>query len=245
MFRLQEHMPDVYVNESRDFQVLCRLYDFLFNGIKFDIDSIININDAFRINERLLPLLAIKEGFFTDVQFDSKTLRYILKAFPYIIKYKGTKKGLELAVNTILKLEASSDVPQITIDENKTITVITQIKQIEHRTALEELLKYVLPIGSDVVYIFDKKEVEKSMQCSTSSKVQTMLNYTSLLGAVYDSNFIKDTGSNTEKYMKGKYVFSSNSTEVVSENMITAYKDKNKNIQTTSGTTYYKESHDE
>ena len=143
MFRLQEHMPDVYVNESRDFQVLCRLYAFLFNGIKFDIDSIININDAFKITERLLPLLAIKEGFFTDVQFDSKTLRYILKAFPYIIKYKGTKKGLELAVNTILKLEASSDIPQITIDENKTVTVITQIKQIEHRTALEELLKYV------------------------------------------------------------------------------------------------------
>ena len=132
MFRLQEHMPDVYVNESRDFQVLCRLYDFLFNGIKFDIDSIININDAFKINERLLPLLAIKEGFFTDVQFDSKTLRYILKAFPYIIKYKGTKSVVTVPTHLegceVIRLYSTA------FSSNKIVTNVTIPEGIEFLT---------------------------------------------------------------------------------------------------------------
>lgn len=44
--RLQNNVPEVYVKESRDFQLLCRLYDCILNGVKFDIDSMLNITDS-------------------------------------------------------------------------------------------------------------------------------------------------------------------------------------------------------
>ena len=92
MFRLQNNTPSYYVNNSRDFQLFCRLYDYINNGVKFDIDSIININDPLKINDRLLNLYGSKVGFFTNKNINTNVLRRILKAFPYLIKYKGTKK---------------------------------------------------------------------------------------------------------------------------------------------------------
>lgn len=255
MFRLYKHVPDVYVNESRDFQLLCRLFDFLFNGIKYDVDSILNINDAFKINERLLPLLAIKEGFITDVQLESKALRYILKAFPYIVKYKGTKKGITLAVNTILKLEASSDVPDVRIDNDKTITIVTKLSRLENRKALEEILKYIIPVGSDLKLIYDRQSKTEEMTSITLNKALTMVNYAPLVGSVFDSRFsgqIPSSVSSAEKYMKENYVYTINS-EVIDKSFIQdpSGTDVNKydyikgtTINTTSGEQYYKEEGD-
>ena len=42
------------MNESRDFQILARLSDVLFSGIKYDIDSMINILDATLAKDRML-----------------------------------------------------------------------------------------------------------------------------------------------------------------------------------------------
>ena len=96
MFRLQNNTPTIYVENSRDFQLLCRLFDYMINGIKYDINSILNILNPMKINDRMLNLLCTKLGFFPKNQYDSRTLRYILSTFPYIIKNKGTKKILSL-----------------------------------------------------------------------------------------------------------------------------------------------------
>ena len=42
MLRLENNTPSIYCQKSRDFQLFCRLYDVVNNGVKFDIDSIIN-----------------------------------------------------------------------------------------------------------------------------------------------------------------------------------------------------------
>ena len=54
MFRFQDNIPDVYINESRDFQILSRLSDILFSGLKYDIDSMVNILDASLVKDRVL-----------------------------------------------------------------------------------------------------------------------------------------------------------------------------------------------
>lgn len=220
MFRLQERMPDAYISNSRDFQLFCRLYEVILNGIKFDIDSIININNADKINERLLQLLAIKEGFFTDYQFDSNTLRCILKSFPYIIKYKGTKQGIRMAVNTILKLENSSESPTIDIGSNGTITVAVKLDVIEHRQALEELLKYVLPVGANIQFIYNTRTEKSSSQVKSSSIINTMKNNPMFISSVLKSksdkvpNIPTDSTSKDIDYMQFVHTFNIGDTQV-------------------------------
>lgn len=180
MFRLQSNTPPVYVEESRDFQLFCRLYDCVNNSVRFDINSIPNLLNAEKINDRLLGLLSTKQGFFTKRNLNSNVLRQILSAFPYIMKYKGTEKGIELAVNTILKIEGINEVPTIVYlkDNNDnllhSIRIYTQ-QEIKNTVALDELLKYVLPIG----YTYELSEYieyTNTSIISTFDTVNTLIN---------------------------------------------------------------------
>ena len=156
MFRLQDNVPDIYINESRDFQLICRLYDLIINGVMFDINSIPNINNPLKVNDRLLKLYCTKVGFFTNKEIIDSVLRYIIASFNYATKYKGTRKGIEHVVCTILKLEGSFDRPTIIIDnELYNIQILTPIT-IYNKIALQEYLKYILPAG----YTYTVENVE-------------------------------------------------------------------------------------
>ena len=160
MFRVQDNVPEVYINESRDFQILARLSDVLFSGMKYDIDSMVNILDATLARDTMLELMCTKIGFFPRVHIDANVLKYIIASFPYIIKYKGTLKGIQYAVNAILKAENNPDaigVPKVipvaaaSNDEGSaqfpyTIYIYTTV-QLYNKLALKEVLRYVLPAG--------------------------------------------------------------------------------------------------
>lgn len=156
--RLTENVPDIYVKESRDFQLLCRLYDMTHQDIRYHIDTMTDALTAEKANNRILPLLADRVGFRTNKHIDDNVLRYIISAFPYIIKNKGTKKGIEQAAATILKAENSIDPPTITIDNTNYIITITTPIKIFNKVALEELLKYIIPTG----YIFEISEGKRA-----------------------------------------------------------------------------------
>jgi hypothetical protein len=148
MFRLQDNVPQIYVEESRDFQLFCRLYDCINNGVKYDIDSMITLLDPMLCKDRVLDLLATKVGFFHNSYIESDILRYIISAFPYILKYKGSKRGVKEAVITILRAEGKFEIPQIDINnENYEIKIELNKTNIKNKKALDEVLKYILPIG--------------------------------------------------------------------------------------------------
>lgn len=104
VLRLQNNVPEAYINKSRDFQMLCRTYDCLLNSVKFDIDSIKEISDTTLCNSSLLELLQTKLGFFTSKDINDVDLRYVLKAFPWLIKNKGSLYALECALHLFLKM---------------------------------------------------------------------------------------------------------------------------------------------
>ena len=69
MFRLQNNVPEVYVDKSRDFQLFCRLYDSCFGGVKFSIDSMSRLTNASILpKRRSAALLKSAERFhpFSD-----------------------------------------------------------------------------------------------------------------------------------------------------------------------------------
>ena len=161
MFRLQNNVPSTYIEQSRDFQLFCRLYDCINNGVQFDISTITDILDPIKVNDRVVKLLATRVGFITDIDIDNTVLRYILSAYPYIIKNKGTRKGIEAAVNAILHAEHSIKAATVEIinkpaegsnQAEYSVNIYTPIiLSSKTKKALNELLKYILPVG----YIFD------------------------------------------------------------------------------------------
>lgn len=57
IWRTADNVPEVYPAESRDFQLIGRVLDYVVNGVKFDIDSIRALSNTQDIMGSLLPLL--------------------------------------------------------------------------------------------------------------------------------------------------------------------------------------------
>ena len=162
MIRLQDNVPQTYINNSRDFQLFCRLYDCINNGVKYDIDTIIYLFDPFKCNNKILDLLAARVGFYPKITLNDSMMRYIVSAFPYINKYKGSLTGIASAVATVLKAEH--------ITANFTVSIVNKqagsdgtgaddyyvkiiLDKLCNETALTELLNYVLPIGYKLKFV--------------------------------------------------------------------------------------------
>lgn len=164
LFRLQNNTPPVYTEESRDFQLFCRLYDCIFAGFKYDADQIPNLMNPFLCRDNMLPLLETKLGFFTNKLMDDTAIRYILSAFPLIIKNKGSLRGVQYAINTFLKIydirtsimifnvNNAETLFNIAVDDHTLVIALNQtLKDIK---VLEELLSYVLPTGYSFQFYF-------------------------------------------------------------------------------------------
>lgn len=151
MFRVQNNVPDVYINESRDFQLFARLYDLVFQSSRFSIDSLEQVSDTMRCNDALLPLIATKVGFFTDLNLTSRADRLILSAFPYIISYKGSFRGIELVANVFERI-MNTNVTVIQDELDKSHVTISFEQYTPDLSLLYPLLEYIRPTGMFIDY---------------------------------------------------------------------------------------------
>ena len=167
VIRLCDKVPDVYSNTSRDFQLISRLYDCIINGIKFDADSVKDVIDTKICDNKLLPLLQEKVGFFSNKQITDEKLRTVLMAFPDIVKWKGSLEGIERAVRVFLKLnniKSSVYIYKVNKSENNPYIIdIGLDMDFTNTVILDEILRYILPTGYSIRYSFyssiDKKSV--------------------------------------------------------------------------------------
>lgn len=169
MFRISEKVPEVYMKESRDFQILPRIDDLLFLGEHYDISTIQELNNPKKCRNSCLKYLAEKVGFYTDKYIPDNVLINIISAFRTALKNKGTDLGIQQAVIAILKAENSIDPPRIIYTrgdpslpyyEQYTINIYTPIKII-NEIALREFLKYIIPAGYNYnIYSYDSSGTE-------------------------------------------------------------------------------------
>ena len=154
MFRLQQNVPEVYPQQSRDFQLFCRAYDSMFNGVKYGVDSLSHTSNTMECNNPLLGLLANKLGLFTNLNLPDIELRYILCAFPYLIRYKGSFTAIEYTVRVFQRMSGLNNLGYtVTIDNvNKQIS-LTFSKDITNDALLYELMSYIMPTGYTCTYV--------------------------------------------------------------------------------------------
>lgn len=160
LVRLGEKTPDVYTRESRDFQLLCNVFDCFNNGVKSDIDSMMDVLKTAECPSRLLGLLATRIGFFSDSELTDSDLRMILKAYPYILKNKGSELAVKQCIilfQRMRKINIPSYISIVNKDENGnnvykiTIGLSTSFIDVY---VLDELIKHILPTGYTVSYVF-------------------------------------------------------------------------------------------
>lgn len=179
VLRVQELTPSVYTEDSRDFQLLGRLYDSVFNGMKFDTDSIISLIDTKECRTSVLQLLQTKLGFFTERKIDDEKLRSILECFPIIVRNKGSLKAIKETLYLFLRMYSvasdmdiyylktptsppfSEDGPCVLSngklpDNNSLIIRIHSFHTKPDTSVLEELFTYILPAGINYYIEFDK-----------------------------------------------------------------------------------------
>lgn len=171
MFRVADNVPEVYVNESRDFQLFSRLYDLAFQCSRFSIDSMETISDTLHCNDTLLPLIATKVGFFTKLKLANESDRKILCSFPYIMHYKGCMHAIELITNLFEQLmNTRVKIKQDNNDKHKIFIVFEDYTK--HIELLYALVEYVRPVGLIIDYAVERElKVEQNTDYETSDKV--------------------------------------------------------------------------
>ena len=179
VIRVQEMTPQIYTDESRDFQLLSRLYDSVFNGLKFDTDSILNLIDTKVCRASILQLLQTKLGFFTERKIDDEKLRSVLECFPTLVRNKGSLRAIKESLYLFLRIySVSSDMeiyylatpysPPFSQEEpcilangkepenNSLVIRIHSFESKPDTSVLEEIFRYILPAGINYYIEFDK-----------------------------------------------------------------------------------------
>lgn len=174
MFRIQNNVPEVYVQESRDFQLFSRLYDSLLNGVKYSVDSLSHTSNTLECNNSVLHLLATKLGLFTSMSLPDTELRYILTAFPHIIRYKGSKRSIDYTVRVFQRVSKQEDLTYTVMIDNvsKEIGLIFN-EDILNEDLLYELLSFITPTGYSCEYRVFKNPYPTTTVKVSSDKVTT------------------------------------------------------------------------
>lgn len=153
MIKTFNMVPSNYYKQSRDFQLLLRLFEITLNDVKTNID-LINSNSEW-VDDKLIELAIMGLGFIPKKEYSSRYLNYLYRLFHYMLRYKGTKKAIEACVNVFYKINGSSETVNIEVDkENWTINIYIKEKIDNiYISFLDNILEYILPVGFDYIIL--------------------------------------------------------------------------------------------
>lgn len=157
MIDLTKHfVPEVYSN-SRDFRVFLRIIEVLVNSLKYNIDHFLDLYSPEDCPDNLLPLLAGMVGYEYDNTLSIDNNRVIIKYFPYLIRNRGSERGIKLAAALSLNMYNSLDDNSVVAEEidvafdyEKGIIYVYYPKGYEVRKYLIEVVR---PVGMTVELI--------------------------------------------------------------------------------------------
>jgi len=146
MIDIIKQTPLEYSSQSRDYQVIARLYTALFNYVKTYIDnmSVWDLN----IDNRLTSLRASTLNFEPDHAWDLDDLEAVTTCFKYLMRNKGTVKALEYCVDILMRIEniVGESIDQVVTMSNYNVTIRVP-DDLFTLGIVEDLVKYLLPSG--------------------------------------------------------------------------------------------------
>lgn len=149
MINLYNLVPTIYSDASRDFQYLSWLINIVLNSVKHNVDDIYDLPNS-DADSKLVELLAFTLGFKIRRNYNKDQLLALVNIIPSLLRYKGTKKAIELAGNALIK--SSGAIGNCIVEDseenlkNGIINVILP-KDLVDSTLFIDLLPYILPAG--------------------------------------------------------------------------------------------------
>ena len=98
------YTPESYA-DSRDYRIFLRLLGVLCSVFKNNIDEFANLYSPETCPEQMLQLLASMVGYWYDESLSVDDNRIVIKYFPLMLRYRGSREGIALA--TALSLNTS------------------------------------------------------------------------------------------------------------------------------------------
>ena len=177
MITLRELTPDIYYNESRDFQLLGGLFDVVLNETKTNVDLLYNLPFSEDSPEETLELWALTLGLQNMQNYDAQQLRAICGVFPQMLKAKGSLKAIELACKALFYAEGSTSA--FSVEQTETDGVVTGIKifvpsELKGITILQGVLDYIIPAGLSCSLI---RSVVYKPESLTAARTQSKVKY--------------------------------------------------------------------
>ena len=147
MIKLQDYTPDVYYNESRDFQFIGRLYDIVLNYVKTNADLLYDLPLSDNSDSQFIELLAFTLGFQPKHKYTAKHLRAICSVFSDILRNKGTIKSVLIACYAIFNAEGIDGGVEYELLNNGTHFKLYLPPELKDTTLLIDILNYIIPAG--------------------------------------------------------------------------------------------------
>ena len=209
MIKLQNLTPEVYYKESRDFQLLGRLFDLVLNAVKTDTDLLYNLPLSTNSDEKLLELLALTLGFKPKHQYNAKNLKAVCSVFSEILRNKGSIKAIKIACEALFN---SMDISQqldydFTKGKDNTELNLYIAKDFGDITLLNDLLSYILPAGMSCNIIREFHVLDDS---NTNIGISDNVTKTKI-NTIETSKIIKDFTDVSNATISNKAGFSVNS----------------------------------
>lgn len=145
--QLKNYTPEIYYRQSRDFQLLGRLYDIVLNSVSTNIDMIYSIPNPEYASSGLIELLALTLGFKPKHVYNVNQLKAVCSILPNILRVKGTLAALDLTCKALLNAEESTSIYKIYKNDDDPYNLIIIIPNLENTLLLSDLLDYILPTG--------------------------------------------------------------------------------------------------
>lgn len=109
--------------------------------------SILKVLDPMTCPEQYLDLLRDRLGFEPTIKIETSALRVILKAFPWLIKYKGSMKAVSTSIRIALLLQGiNSSTFGLFVDKQSNEIQIFIDRDID-TAILEEIFRHIAPVG--------------------------------------------------------------------------------------------------
>lgn len=161
---IKKMIPDIYCQESRDFQILCNLYGCIVNGMRFDSYSLYKTIDSETCKAEFLRLLSTKLGFFPDKFITNEQLRYALAGFKDLMHNKGSLSAVAGAIHVFLKTLGIHNKLKLSLTKETIVyagrvikdhTIIVALESpVQDTTLLDEIFKHIIPAGFEYIITF-------------------------------------------------------------------------------------------
>lgn len=204
MISVQKYTPEVYYKNSRDFQLLGRVCEVLYNYILMNVDNMVGLPISDNTNPILLDLALLTIGFDRHHNYTNVDLVKLSEIFKYIMKIKGTKVVIEEIVYLLLRSQSIKEEEFIlnihsllgklrNSNEDFYVIDLYVSNKLKDIVLIEDVFDYILPAGF-IYHIYLSSSFRREISTIVKDNVKILnqgvgYNASKVFGQVFGSTY--------------------------------------------------------